>query len=273
MKLSIVSSLNEKKLNQEEINKKFTSLLDFLKSLNYDGIELSLLEPEKVNIAEINELLETYDMELSALGTGSTFLRFGYSLGHHEMQMREKAIARISEYIKFAKEFNAKVIIGLIRGRYSYHSNPKKERLNIESSLKECCRNAELYDVELVFEPINSFEMDSYNSISEAVNLIEKIGSDNLKLLIDSFHTHLEEDPGFIWNYLVKIAPLVSHIHLSDCTRRAPGTGHFDFKAFLNIFEDSGYQGYASIETIMKPSFEEVAKSSMEYLSLILKVF
>ncbi|MHA1725426.1 MAG: sugar phosphate isomerase/epimerase family protein [Promethearchaeota archaeon] len=271
MKLSIVASLNESRLIQNEIYKKFTSIVDFLKSLLYDGIELSLLEPEKIDTNKIVEILESRDMEISALGTGSTFIRFGYSLGHHEESIRKKAIERVGEFIKFAKETNSKVIIGLIRGRYAHESNPKKERVNIESSLKECCRMAEIHDVELLFEPINSFEIDSYNTISESVNLIEKIGSDNLRLLIDSFHTYLEEDPGFIWDYLKKVAPLVSHVHLADSTRRAPGSGHFDFKTFLNTFIHAGYKGYASIETIMKPSFEEVARSSMDFLSLLLK--
>ena len=82
--------------------------------------------------------------------------------------------------------------------------------------------------------------------------------------------THLEEDPGFVWDYLREIAHYVSHIHLADSTRRAPGTGHFDFRTFLNIFKDSGYDGFVTIETIMNPSFEEVAKESAEYLSSIL---
>jgi sugar phosphate isomerase/epimerase len=73
-----------------------------------------------------------------------------------------------------------------------------------------------------------------------------------------------------IWDYLPQIASFVAHIHLADCTRRAPGTGHFDFRAFLNIFKDAGYNEYVSVETIMKPSFEEVAKETAHYLSVIL---
>ena len=62
----------------------------------------------------------------------------------------------------------------------------------------------------------------------------------------------------------------VGHVHLADCTRRAPGTGHFDFKTFLTIFKTAGYNDYASIETIMKPSFEDVAKESSGYLRSII---
>jgi len=270
MRLSIVSGLKESKSNQEKINERFKNLCELLKPLNFKGIELSLLEPEKIDVKKISEIKESYDMEIPALGTGSTFIRFGYSLGHVEENMRIKAIERIKKYTEFARETQSKVIIGLIRGRYSSQSSPKKEKLNIIHSLKECCKLAENNDVILLFEPINRFEIDSYNTISESVELLEEIGSENLKLLVDSFHTYLEEDPIFIWEDMKDITHHVSHIHLADDNRRAPGTGHFDFKSFLKIFKQSGYDGFASIETIMKPSFEDVAKKSSEYLSLIL---
>lgn len=271
MKLSIVSGLKESKSNQEKVIEQFSSLCDFLKPLNYDGIELSLLKPENLDVGKIIEIKDSYEMDISALGTGSTYIRFGYSLGHVNENMRGKAIERINKYIEFARETHSKVIIGLIRGRYNSESSTKKEKLNIISSLKECCRIAENNNVMLVFEPINSFEIDSYNTISETINLLNEIHSDKLKLLIDSYHIILEEDPGFIWDYLKDITNYVGHIHLADCTRRAPGTGHFDFKTFLTIFKSAGYNDYASIETIMKPSFEEVARESSEYLRMILK--
>ena len=270
MKLSIVSGLKESKNNQEKVIEQFSSLCEFLKPLNYDGIELSLMEPENLEVAKLIEIKDSYEMEISALGTGSTFIRFGYSLGHADENMREKAIERISKYIEFARETDSKVIIGLIRGRYNSESSAKKEILNIISSFKECCCIAENNSVMLVFEPINSFEIDSYNTVAEAVNLIDEIGSENLKLLLDSYHINLEEDPGFIWDYLKDITTYVGHIHLADCTRRAPGTGHFDFRTFLTIFKTAGYSDYASIETIMKPSFEEVAKESVDYLRSII---
>jgi sugar phosphate isomerase/epimerase len=270
MRLSIVSNLNESNSKQEEIVKKFSKLCDFLKPLNYKGIELSLLEPEKINTKLINEVKDSYEMEIPALGTGGTLIRFGYSLGHCDDNIRKKAIERIEKYLKFANETQSKVIIGLIRGRYNYESSAKKEKINIKLSLKQCCWIANDLNVEILFEPINRFEIDSYNTISESIELIDELGFENLRLLVDSYHTYLEEDPGFIWDYLEEIAHYVSHLHLADCTRRAPGTGHFDFRTFLNIFKSSGYKDFASIETIMKPSFEEVAIQASEYLRLII---
>ena len=141
---------------------------------------------------------------------------------------------------------------------------------HIIHSLKECCKIAENNDVELIFEPINRFEIDSYNTISESIELLKEIHSDNLKLLIDSFHTYLEEYPLFIWESMKDIVQYVSHLHLADDNRRAPGTGHFDFRTFLNIFKEAGFNGFCSIEAIMKPSFEDVAREASQYLKLIM---
>jgi sugar phosphate isomerase/epimerase len=270
MLLSIVSGLDESNSTIQEVSKKFSSLCQFLKPLNYDGIELSLLEPEKIDVKDIIEIKDSYELDISALGTGSTFIRFGYSLGDRNESIRKNAIERIEKYIEFARETHSKVIIGLIRGRYKHDNSPQKERLNIIASLKKCCSIAENNNVQLVFEPINRFEIDSCNTISQSVEIIEEIGSNNLKLLIDSYHIYLEEDPAYIWEYLEKIVHYVGHIHLADTTRRSPGSGHFDFKTFLTIFKNSGYTEYVSIETIMKPSFELVAKNSSDYLKKIL---
>jgi 5-keto-L-gluconate epimerase len=270
LNLSIVCSLNESKESKGAVVKKFASLCHMLKPLGYDGIELSLLEPEKIETMEIVELCESYELKIPALGTGGTYIRFGYSFGDLRESIRNAAIERIVKYIEFAENFDAKVIIGLIRGRYNHESNSTRERINIISCLKECCQVAENHNIELVFEPINRFEIDSFNTISQSKALLHEIGSDHLRLLIDSFHTNLEEDPVYIWDDLIDIVPFVGHIHLADCTRRAPGTGHFDFKTFLNGFKKGGYEGFVSLETIMKPSFEELAKDASEYLDLIL---
>jgi sugar phosphate isomerase/epimerase len=269
MKFSIVSGLDESSSSEGEILKRYSQLCEFLSPLGFKGIELAILKPEIIPVKEIKNISDSYEMMIPALGTGSTFLRFRYSFGDMDSKIRDKAIERIKKYIEFSTISNSKVIIGLIRGRFSHKNNPDNEKKNIILSLKKCCKLAEDNNVELIFEPINRFEIDSYNTIRETLEMIEEIGSEKLKLMVDSFHTHLEEDPTTIWDYLDSIAKKVSHLHLADDTRRAPGTGHFDFKRFLNIFEKKSFMGFASVETIMKPSFEDVANQTMNYMKSI----
>ena len=42
-----------------------------------------------------------------------------------------------------------------------------------------------------------------------------------------------------------------------------------NFIKFLEIFKKHDFQGFASVETIMKPSFEDVARETMDYLKTI----
>jgi len=131
-------------------NKPITDIqTDFIqKPLGYKGIELAILEPEKVPVEKISEIADSYKMEIPTLGTGSTFLRFGYSLGDINPTVREKAIERLKKYIDFAKISNSKIIIGLIRGRRSYENNIETEKQNIEESLKKCSKLAEDDNIE-----------------------------------------------------------------------------------------------------------------------------
>ncbi len=266
MNLSIVANLNELTVKREEIIKKFSLLCEYLKPLGYSGIELSILKPEKIDTQALMEVINSFDMKIPALGTGGTYIRYGYSLGHKKRSIRKEAINRISKYINFAAKSDSKVIIGLIRGRYRHKSSPEKERENIFSSLTKCIELVEDQNVLLALEPINRFEIDSYHTLSNSLGLIEKLDSDNIKLLVDTFHIHLEEDPNSIWDDLRKNVSEICHIHLADCNRRSPGSGHFDFKTFINIFKNADYKGFYSLETIMKPSFEDVAEESAKYL-------
>ncbi|MFX1298117.1 MAG: sugar phosphate isomerase/epimerase family protein, partial [Promethearchaeota archaeon] len=190
MKFAMVSGLNESTSTSQQVLGKFTNLCKFLQPLGYKGIELAILEPEKILVKELKEVADSYQLEIPALGTGSTFLRFGFSLGNLFLQIREKAIERLKRYIEFSTICNSKIIIGLIRGRRSYKNNPITEKRNIINSLRKCSKLAEDFSVELIFEPINRFEIDSFNTIEETLAMIEEIGSDHLKLMIDSFHTH-----------------------------------------------------------------------------------
>ncbi|MFO8017586.1 MAG: sugar phosphate isomerase/epimerase family protein [Promethearchaeia archaeon] len=269
MKLSIVSGLNESTLQTEKVEEKFQDICTLLDSLGYDAVELGLLEPEKVPVDSINEIRSSYGLDISALGTGGTFIRFGYSLGHHEQKMRKKALNRIRKFCEFGAQTDSNVVIGLIRGRYSYESDPAIERKNIKNSLRKCSEIAEEFGVTLLFEPINQFEIDSFNTFEDSLALINEINNNNIKLLVDTYHTNLEENPETVWDYLNENSDSVGHIHLADTNRRAPGTGCFNFKRFLKIFKNAQFEGYISVETIMKPSFKDVAQQTVEHLKKI----
>ncbi|MBN2154649.1 MAG: sugar phosphate isomerase/epimerase [Candidatus Lokiarchaeota archaeon] len=267
--LSIVIGIDSNFLNKfdETIKAKF----DFLKDLDYTGVELALLRPEDIPVDKINAYLESYNMKISAIGTGSTFLRYGYSLSAIDDKMREKAIKRMDLYCKLASELigNPKVILGLIRGRRSYNQNQESEITLFKKSLSLVDEIAEKYNIELVIEPINQFEIDFLHTLSEVVDLLQEVNLSSTFAMIDSFHVYLEEDSESFYQNLEKYAPYIHHVHFAGPDRRAMKAGEIDYEKIIHTLFNNSYGGFFSIEAIMKPSFESVAKQSSEYISNI----
>ncbi|MHA1732560.1 MAG: sugar phosphate isomerase/epimerase family protein [Promethearchaeota archaeon] len=264
MRLSIVTGLDESNTPPGEVAKVFEERVAFLRGLGFQGVELAALEPEKLPASDLLATCESHGLAVSAVGTGSTFLRFGYNFGTSDGHLREKALDRVREYAKFASEFDAKVVLGLIRGRYRLPDTRETALEYILECTRECGPIADEYGVDMVVEPINRFEIDSLNTVGETAEFLEQVGHPRVKLMVDNFHVNLEESREFVEDELAKYVPFLAHVHLADTDRRAPGSGTFDYATFLGVLKSAGYGGFLSVEPIMKPSFEVVAELSAE---------
>ncbi len=271
MKFSIVIGLNESSRSEEEIVEDFQKKAQFVKELGYDGLELAILEPEKVPVEKISEICAGTRIDISAVGTGSTYLRFGYSFGTSDQKLRAQALDRVKVYAEFAAPLNAKVILGLIRGRFRRPDTRDTALAHILESTKRCGPIADEFGVDMVMEPINGFEIDSLNTVGETAAFLAQVNHPRVKLMVDNFHVNLEESPDFVQNELPKYCPALAHVHLADTNRRAPGTGTFDYAGFLRTLKQGGYEGFLSVEPIMKPSFEEVARVSAKTILPLLR--
>ena len=106
-------------------------------------------------------------------------------------------------------------------------------------------------DVELVVEPVNPFDVERFAlpTTSAALDLIAQVDHPNLGLQYDIYHAlHMGEDPmGFIRDNGSRIR----HIQIADVPgRHQPGTGEVDFAALFQTIDDSGYDGWVSLEYI-----------------------
>ncbi|MHA1371667.1 MAG: sugar phosphate isomerase/epimerase family protein [Promethearchaeota archaeon] len=270
IKLAIVIGLNPDK--KSSLKSDLDDLLSFLSKLGYNGIELSLLEPERVPVEELNELLDSHSMKVAAIGTGSTYIRLGHSIASPDTDSRRKAIDRLKIYAEFSEKVQGKpkIIIGLIRGRRPKGQDPYDEQQNMIESLWVLDTIAEENGVEMVLEPINRFEIDSIHVLAEAIEILNKASVKNIYPMVDSFHVHLEEDITEIHGKLKEYAREIRHVHIAGCNRRAPNDCCFDFKKFIDCLVNNGYDGFFSVEAIPKPTLKDLARQSADFIRKIL---
>ena len=227
----------------------------------YDGVELAITNPSRVNTAEVKRLLKQYNLDIPAITTGQAYGIEGISLTSFNKQVRKRAIQRIKEHIQLAKEIgelSAVIIIGLIRGERGDNDTRK--------FLIEALETCASFDdkVKLVLEPLNRYETKLINTVDEALEILEQVGMDNIGILFDTFHANIEEVS--IERSIQRAGNCLFHIHIADSNRWAPGYGHLDFKEVSKAISKIRYQGFGSLESLPKPTPENCLQESADYI-------
>jgi len=239
-----------------------------LASLGYQGVELAIRDPAQVNIEEIAEVAERAGVIVPAIGTGQAYVEEGLSLTAPDPRVREQAIARLEAHVPEARRFGALLIVGLIHGPVPEGTDRARAAERLLAGLARLSRAAEGAGVRIVIEPINRYESNWLNTVDEVMDLIGRLGADNVGVLPDTFHMNIEEQD--IAKALERAGPRLWHVHVADSNRRAPGAGHLDFRAILATLSRLAYRGAVSAEILQEPSFEAAAAQAIAVMRPLL---
>ena len=267
MKKSIVVSTQQTKFSALAFKEDLGKNIKKVASLGFDGVELAVRDPKYLDIEKIINMVNEANLEVPAIGTGQAWGEEGLSFSDPDEEVRKKAIDRIIEQIKFASHFNAKVIIGLIRGVVEEGvSRENAEKWTI-ASLRECAEFGLKKNVKLTLEPVNRYESNFINTLQEGVEFIDKIAVSNIGLLADTFHMNIEEVS--IYESIKQSKEYITHIHFADSNRWAPGYGHLDFKKIVETLKEINYQEYVSAEILPLPDQNSAAGMTIKTLNKI----
>jgi len=238
-------------------------------ALGYDGVELAVRDPALLDVPYIMKAVATNNLVVPAIGTGQAFAEEGLSFTHPDGGVRREAVARIQSQIELAAQFDAVVILGLIRGRTSPQIDREKVLTWLTDALRECVDRASRRAVKLALEPINRYETDLVNTVADAIDLTERVGAQNLALLLDSFHMNIEEPS--LFDSIRQAGPRICHFHVADSNRWYPGAGHIDFKRVVQILRETGYKGFVSAEILPQPDPDTCAQKTIDTMKPLLK--
>lgn len=233
----------------------------------YDGVEIAIRDPKLVDANQLEQAVKAYNLIVSAIGTGQAWSEEKLSFTSLDPTLRRTAIERVKHHITLACRLNAIVILGLIRGITPPGASQDRSMALLLEALKECCRSAAEVEVRIAIEPINRYETDLIHTVKEGLDLIEKVGENNLGLLLDTFHMNIEEP--VIEDSVRICGDRIFHFHVADSNRWHPGAGHLDFGAILRSLLSTGYQGFVSGEFMPHPDADTAAFRSVEYLRKI----
>ncbi len=135
----------------------------------------------------------------------------------------------------------------------------KEQWKSVVKNLREVCKYTEDKNVFIALEPLNRFETDFINICSDAIRLIKDVGSDNLKIHLDTFHMNIEEKSSK--QAILDAGDLLFHVHASENNRGAPGTGQVHWNEIASALRTTGYDKYIVIESFT-PEVKVIAKAA-----------
>ncbi len=159
--------------------------------------------------------------------------------------IREEGVKRTIKYIKFNDLMEAKILDGTYVQPWNVELEGRTREEAVDTSV-ECLRKmadaAEDYGVTLCMEILNRFEGAILNTMEQAVEIIDRVGSKNVKITADSYHMNIEEDG--IESALRLGGRRIGHFHLGEANRRLPGNGtQINWDELFGTLKELEYDG------------------------------
>jgi 5-keto-L-gluconate epimerase len=268
MKLSVVVSTHQASFEAVSFKGSVEESLAAVAAAGYDGAELAVRNAGEVNGRELGALAQRLGLDIPAVGTGQMWGEERLSLTAVDEAVRQETISRVKQHIELARELDALVIIGLVRGVFPAPEYQEDSVRWLEAGLRELGSHAAERGVRIAIEAINRYETAYIKTVEEGMDILERVGSDAVGLLLDTFHMNIEEPS--MEESIRRCGKKIFHFHVADSNRWYPGAGHIDFASLLKALESTGYKGYVSGEFLPQPDGATSIRKGLEYLKTII---
>lgn len=244
-------------LFSETFTKKELWVLDRARELGFEGLEITLFDPDSLPVDEIKARTRSLGLKLNT-GIG---LSDKHNLISPDAGTRKRGVEFMKKIIELSQEIGAENLTGVNYAGWGYLSGKmrtKKEWDWAVSGFRQICGFArEHTDVMLCIEPVNRFESHFINIASDAVKFLKEVGARNARVHLDTFHMVREEN-----NFAEAVKTCGSklgYVHACENQRGIPGTGLVPWEEFYRALRAVGYDGWITIESF-DPSMEGIAK-------------
>ena len=161
---------------------------------------------------------------------------------------RDAWLSGLKEAIPVAKKMGTNRLIATV-GEDSGAVRSFQHR-SIVSALKAALPVIEENNITLLLEPLNGrvdHKGTYLESSDEGFEILDEVGSANVKLLFDIYHQQITE--GDIIRRMKSRVKDIGHVHSAGSPgRHELDTGELDYRKVFSALEEAGYEGYVGLE-------------------------
>ncbi len=220
-------------------------VLERLKAMGYDGVELPLFDLTPEKYAAWGRRLDDLGLQRTAV----TVRTADDNPISPEAAVRAAGVRATCRALECCQAVGASLLCGPFHsalGHFTGRGPTEDEwRFGVES-MRQVAEHAERCGVTLAVEYLNRFECYFLTSAAETVRFVQEVNHPRCRMMYDTFHANIEEKD--LAAAIRTAAPHMVHVHISENDRSTPGQGHVDWRTTFDTLRDVGYDGWLMIE-------------------------
>jgi D-psicose/D-tagatose/L-ribulose 3-epimerase len=219
------------------------------KQSGFDVAEFPLLDPKNLDYHSLKEELDRLEMRASC----STGLGPETDITHPDPRVREQGLDYLFACLEGARILASPILAGVTYAPWAVfpEDDLAKRREHCIQSLKIAAGKAEELGIMICMEVLNRFEGYLINTVEQAAEIIEEVGSPNLKIQLDTFHLNIEADS--FGDSIREAGSDLGHFHCVANNRKPPGAGHIPWEEVRSALNEISYEGYLVAEIFVNP--------------------
>lgn len=223
-----------------------------MKRAGADVVELLVPEPGELDLAEARVAAADAGLDIVLAAR----VNLSRDLASSDEAAHRAGVAYLETCVDIAKELGAKIVGGplygaplVFAGRPPSPVTPDERRRRIDAvvaGLKTAGTRAADAGVALGVESLNRFETDIANTAGHAIEIVDRVGSPAVGVMLDTFHMNMEEFdlPGAIRHTGERLV----HFQANENNRGFVGSGHIDWGGICRALRDIDYRGPIVLE-------------------------
>jgi len=227
-----------------ELNDDMMPLLQSLKDMGFDGVELPLFNTD-LDYTEWGRHLDDLGLERTAV----TVRGVEDNPISPDAAVRAKGIENTKIAIDCCQAAGATALVGPYHSALGFFSGqgPTEDEWKwAVDSMRPVAEHAGQAGVTLGVEALNRFECYFLNTHADSARFAREVDHSACKVMYDTFHANIEEKS--ISQALRDCADVLCHVHISENDRSTPGTGNVRWAENFDTLKEIGYDGWMMVE-------------------------
>ena len=258
-----------------EINEDLFPVLEQIKAMGFDGVEVPIFDVNPENWYTWRAKLDQLGLKRIAV----TICGADFNQISPDENMRKATLERNKRAVDCALVLGADLLTGPYHSALSHFTGKPATQQEWQwavENLQELAQYADDLGITLGLEYLNRFESYLVSSADELLKLVEDVNHPACKIMFDTFHANIEEKS--LGDAIRKLSKHLVHVQVSENDRSTVGKGNVDWEDVFKALKDINYGGWLSIEAFseklpaaniwrkMFDSEEQLMRESLSFL-------